>query len=104
MKHHVIPLHCKEQSFVTIHAGTNDASYSTAQKLLDKLLTLKYFITGDFPNVKVAISKPTLCTDNGKAALTVSQLTNHHLQVDIDIDILVIEILTLEMLVTKPCT
>ena len=37
------------------------------------------------PNCKVVISTPTLRTDNGKTALTVSQLTNHLLQLDIDI-------------------
>ena len=85
MKHHVIPLPRKEPSFVTIRAGTNYAPYLTSRKILDNLLTLKSFITDNFPNGKVTISTPTLRTDDGKAALTVSQLANHLLQLDIDI-------------------
>ena len=46
---------------------------------------LKSFITDNLPNCKVVISTPALRTDDWKAALTVSQLTNHVLQIDIDI-------------------
>ena len=84
MKHHVIPLTRKEPSIVIIHAGTNDAPYLTSRKILDNLLTLKSFITDNLPNCKV-ISKPTVRTDDRKPALTVSQLTNHLVQLDIDI-------------------
>ena len=85
MKHHAIPLLRKEPSFIIIHAGTNDAPYLTSRKILDNLITLKSFITDKLPNCKVVISTPTLRTDDGKAALTVSQLINHLLQLDIDI-------------------
>ena len=85
MKHHVVLLLRKEPSFVISHAGTNDAPYLTSRTILDNLLTLKSFITDDLPNCKVVISSPILRTDNGKAALTVSQLTNHPLQLVIDI-------------------
>ena len=84
MKHHVIPLLRKEPSFVIIHVGTNDAPYLTSRKILDNLLTLKSFMTYNLSNCKV-ISTPTLRTDDGKAALTLSQLTNHLLQLDVDI-------------------
>ena len=77
MKHHVIPLLRKEPSFVIIHAGTNDAPYLTSRKILDNLLTLKSFITDNLPNCKVIISTLTLRSDDGKAALTLCQLTNH---------------------------
>ena len=46
---------------------------------------LKSFITDNLSNCKVVIFTPTLCTDEEKAALTVSQLTNHLLQIHIDI-------------------
>ena len=85
MKHRFIPLFRKEQSFIIIHAGTNDALYLTSRKILDNLITLKSFITDKLPNCKVVISTPTLRTDDRKAVLTVSQLTNHLLQLDIDI-------------------
>ena len=85
MKHHIIPLLRKEPGSVIIHAGTNDAPYLTSRKILDNLLTLKSFITDNLPNCKVVISRPTLCTEDGKAALTVSQLANYLLQLDKDI-------------------
>ena len=85
MKHHVIPLLRKEPSSIIIHAGTNDASYLTSWKILDNLVTLKSISADKLPNCKVIISTPTLHTDDEKAALTVSQVTNHLLQVDIDI-------------------
>ena len=85
MKHHVIPLLRKEPSFIIVHAGANGTPCLTSRKILDNLITLKSFITDKLPNCKVVISTPTLRTDDGKAALTVSQLTNHLLQLDIDI-------------------
>ena len=85
MKHHVIPLLCKKPSYIIIHAGTNDAPYLISRKILENLITLKSFITDKLSNCKVVISTPTLRTNDGKAALTVSQLTNHLIQLDIDI-------------------
>ena len=46
---------------------------------------LKSFITDNLLNCKVVISTLTLRTDDGKAALKGSQLTNHLLQLDIEI-------------------
>ena len=57
----------------------------TSRKILDNLVTLKSLITDKLPNCKVVISTPTLRTDDGKANTTVSQLTNHLLQLDIGI-------------------
>ena len=57
----------------------------TSRKILDNRLTLKSFITDNLPKCKVVISTPTLRTDDGKAALTVNQLTNHLRQLDRDI-------------------
>ena len=50
--------------------------------LYDIIQKRKSFITDNLPTCKVVISTPTLRTDDGKAALTVSQLTNHLLQLD----------------------
>ena len=85
MKHYVIPLLRKEPRFIVMHAGTNDAPYLTSRKILDNHITLKSFVTDKLHNCKVVISTPTLRTDDGKAALTVSQVTNHLLELDIDI-------------------
>ena len=37
------------------------------------------------PDCEIFISSPTLSSDNGKAMLTVNQLSNHLLQLNIDI-------------------
>ena len=79
-----MPLLRKEPSFVIIHADTNDAPYLTSREILDNLPTLKSLISDNLSNCKVGISTPALRTDDGKAALTVSQLTKHPLQLDID--------------------
>ena len=85
MKHHITPLLHTEASFVIIHAGTNDAPYSSSQEILGSLLLLKSFITDNLPNCKVAISTPTSRKDDGKTALTVSQLMNQPLRLGIGI-------------------
>ena len=55
-------------------------------EILNKLLNFKLLIQEKVPDCKVFILTPTLRLDNGKAALTVNQLTNHLLQLTIDID------------------
>ena len=49
------------------------------------LLQLKSFIHEKLPDAEITISIPTLRSDNGKAALTVRQLTNHPINLKIDI-------------------
>ena len=85
MKHHFIPLLRKEPGSVIIHACTNDAPYLSSRKIYGNFLTLKYFVTKNLHNCEVLKSTPTLRTDDGKAVITVSQLTNHLLQLDIGI-------------------
>ena len=52
---------------------------------LNKLLQLKSFIQKKLPYAEIIISTPTLRSENGKAALTVRQLTNHLINLKIDI-------------------
>ena len=85
MKHHFKPLLHKELSVVIIHTGANDAPNSTSWDILNTLLMLKSFITDNLPKYKIVISLPTLHTDDWKSTLTVSQLTSHLFQLDIDI-------------------
>ena len=84
MKYHVIPIIRKEPTFVILHIGTNDSPHSTSQEILDKTLELKSLINKELPNCKVVISTPTIRSDNRIAALTVSQLTNKLLELDVD--------------------
>ena len=85
MKHHVIPFLCKEPRSVIIHAVTIDALCSSSREILDKPLMVKSFITDNLPKLKFVISTPTLCTDDGKAASTLSQITKNLLELGIDI-------------------
>ena len=71
--------------YLIIHAGTNDAVKFTSRNILNKLLQLKLFIQEKLPDAEIIVSTPTLRSDNGKAALTIRQLTNHLINLKIDI-------------------
>ena len=49
------------------------------------MLNFKKFVSEQVPDYKVIISAPTVRSDDGKADLTVSQLTNHLRQLKTDI-------------------
>ena len=68
-----------------IHIGTNDAPSSTSREIQNNLLKLKSLVNEKLPQCKVWLSFLTLGTDNGKATLTVSQLVNHLLNLNIDV-------------------
>ena len=85
MNQHIIPLLQKKPSYIIDDAGTNDAYHLTSREILNKLLKFKSLIQEKLPDCKVFISTPTLRSGNGKATLTVNQLTNHLLQLNIDI-------------------
>ena len=59
------------------HAEKNDAKRFTSRKILNQLLNLKKFVTEQVPACMVTISTQTVRSGDGKAGLTVSQLTNH---------------------------
>ena len=84
MKYHVIPIIRKEPSFAILHIGTNDAPHTTSKEILDQILELKALIIKELPTCRVVISTPTVRSDNAKAALTVSQLTNKLLELNIE--------------------
>ena len=84
LRHHALPIIRKQPKYLIIHAGTNDAVKFTSRDILNKLLQLKSFIQEKLPDAEITISTPTLRSDNGKAALTVRQLTNHLVNLKID--------------------
>ena len=85
LRHRVLPINRKQPKYIIIHAGTNDAVKFTSRDILNKLLRLKSLIQGKLPDAEITISTPTLRSDNGKAVLTVRQLTNHLINLKIDI-------------------
>ena len=52
---------------------------------MNQLLNLKKIVSEQVPDCKVIISAPTVRSDDGKAGLTISQLTNHLRQLKTDI-------------------
>ena len=68
-----------------IHTGTNDTPSSTSREIQDNLLKLKTLVNEKLPQCKVWLSTPNLRTDHGKATLTVSQLVNNLLNLNIDV-------------------
>ena len=85
LNYHIILLLQKKPSHIIAQPGTNDAYQSTSREILKKLLNFKLLIQEKLHNGKVFISAPTLCSDNTKTTLTVNQLTNHLLQLNIEI-------------------
>ena len=84
MEHYLIPIIQKNPSNIILHVGTNDAKNLPSRTVLDNLLKLKAFVRDSLPTCRVFISTPTLRTDDGKAQITVRQLTKHFLQLKID--------------------
>ena len=85
LNQHIIPLLQKKPSHIIVHTGTNDAYHSTSREILNKLLNFRSLKQETLTDCKAYISTPTMRSDNGKATLTVNQLTNHLLQINIDI-------------------
>ena len=73
LPHHVLPIMRKQPKYLIIHTGTNDAVKFTSRDILNTLL--KSTIEETLPDAEIAISAPTLRSDNGKTALTVRQKT-----------------------------
>ena len=68
-----------------IRIGTNDAPGSTLRKIQDNLLKLRSLVNEKLAQSKVWLSNSTLRIHKGKATLTVSQLVNHLLNLDINV-------------------
>ena len=85
LSHHIIPIIRKKPPNMIKHIGTNGAPSSTSREIQDSLLKLKALVNEKLPQCKVSLSTPTLKTDNGKSTLTVSQLVNHLLNLNIDV-------------------
>ena len=85
LRHYALPIIRKLPKSLTIYAGTNNGVKFTSRDVLNKLLQLKSFIQKKLPYAEIIISTPTLRSENGKAALTVRQLTNHLINLKIDI-------------------
>ena len=75
----------KKSKHIIVHIVTNDATLSTSREILDKLLKLKTLIKEILPETEVTFSTPTIRPDNGKAALTVRNLSDHLLDLNMDI-------------------
>ena len=84
MEHYLIPIIQKKSSNIILHVGTNDAKNLQSRTVLDNPLKLKALVKDSLPTCKVFISTPTLRTDDGKAQITVSQLTKHLLPLKIE--------------------
>ena len=86
MNHHIVPILRKKPSHLIIHVETNNASSSTSTKIKKKHLNLKSFANNINLDCDVWLPTPTMRTDRGKEALTVSHFTNHLLYLEINID------------------
>ena len=86
--YHLNPILRKKTKHIIVHIGTNDVAHhhSTARETIDKLLKLKTLIKETLPETEEIFSTPTIRLDNSKAALTVRNLCDH--LVDLNMGIL----------------
>ena len=76
-EHYLIPIIQKKPSNIILHFWADDAKNLPLRTVLDNLLKLKALVKDSLPKCRVFISTLTLRIDDGKAQLTVSQLTKH---------------------------
>ena len=77
LKHHLVPLLKKRPEHIILNIGTNDAVSKT-------LLQLKQYIINTLPTCRMIVSRPPIRTDNGKAALTLSNFNKLLGQLEVD--------------------
>ena len=85
MQHNLVPILERNPCCLILHVGKNNAESYASREILDKLLKLKTFISEKCPQCQTIFSTPTIRSDKAKANLTVRQLTNHLLQLEIDV-------------------
>ena len=84
MEYYLIPIIQKKPSNIILHVETNNAKNLPSRTVLSNLLKLKALVKDSLPTCRVFISTPTLLTNDGKAHITVRQLTKHLFQPKID--------------------
>ena len=89
IEHYLILIIQQKPSNIILNVGTNDAKNLPSRAVLDNLLKLKALLKDSLPTYRVFISTPTLPTDDGKAQITVRQLTKHLLQLKIDTNVFI---------------
>ena len=79
------PIIKKNPSYIILHVGTNDINEYSSREILDKLLSIKSFIESELPTCKIIISTPTYRNDNAKCGLTIKDLCDHILNLNLGI-------------------
>ena len=85
MQYNLVPILERNPCGLILHVGTNNSESCTSRGNLDKLLKLKIFISERYPQCQTIFSTPTIRSDKARANLIVRQLTNHLLQLAIDV-------------------
>ena len=62
----------------------NDAVSKTSKQILGELRQLKQDVTNILPTCRVIMSRPTIRTDSGKAAQTLSNFDKHLRQLEVN--------------------
>ena len=85
MQHNLVPILERNPCRLILRIGTNNVESCTSREILDKLLTLKTFISKNCPQCQAIFLTPAIRLDKAKANLTVRQLTKHLMQLNIDV-------------------
>ena len=85
MHHYLRSLLQKCPDTIILHVGTNNCGSESSHVVLHKILNLETFIQSSLPHCKIIISNVINRTDDGKASLTVKNISTqlNSLQLDI---------------------
>ena len=73
MRHNIIPILKRKPSTIILHVGTNDTNNCISREIMDKLLSLKKYITDRNKDCKVIVSEIITRLDDGVTTLKVSK-------------------------------
>ena len=74
----------EKPKYIALHIETNDTVSKTSRHILDELLQLKQYNINILPTCRVIAARQTIRSDNGKTALTLSNLNKHLGQLEVD--------------------
>ena len=77
MCYNLVPLMRKNPSALILHVGTNNTVSDSSNVILRKIKSLISYIKINNPECRITISQPIRRTDNGKATLTLNNLSNY---------------------------
>ena len=74
---YIISIIKKQPGYLFLHVRTNGTTTITCKEIVEDLLILKSKISKQLPSCRIALSKPIIGHDDGKANLTICNVNKH---------------------------